>query len=184
MLISAGSPEIEFGSLASSSAQGIASWRLELHSGTASGSRPILRAAAQWMLPDLPKATVPMRAPHRRPGTCSRYRAGAPRAQSGFGICGRRCGVGDFAEKPAMRPSEMSRSDIQALRGAVLDDGRMSEIFRIGRHLNGRGVSNQGGIVGRVPTPTTTDHRPAATTPPNSRCRAAYASRIQAAVDL
>jgi len=90
MLTSAGSPEIEFGSLASSSAQGIASWRLELHSGTVSGNRPILRAAAQWMLPDLPKATVPMRAPHRRLGTGSRYRASAPRAQSGFGICRRR----------------------------------------------------------------------------------------------
>ena len=84
-----------------------------------------------------------------------------------------------------MRPSEMSRSDIRALRNAVLDDGRISEIFRIGRHLNGRGVSNQGGIVGRAPTPTATDHRPAPKIPLNSRYRAGpTVSRIQAAVDL
>ena len=90
-------------------------------------------------------------------------------------------GLVNSAEKPAMRPSEMSRSDIQALRGAVLDDGRMSEIFQIGRHLNGRGVSNQCDIVS---TPATTNHRPAAMIPPNSRCRAAaYASSIQTAVD-
>lgn len=82
-------------------------------------------------------------------------------------FAGAELGMMNCAEKLAMRPSEMSRSDIQALRGAVLDDGRILETLQTGRHLNGRGVSNQCDIVS---TPATTNHRPAAMIPPNSRC--------------
>lgn len=60
-----------------------------------------------------------------------------------------------YAEKLAMRPSEVNRSDIQALRDAGLDDGRILEVVQIvgyfsyvNRHLNGLGVSTEGDIVG------------------------------------
>ena len=61
----------------------------------------------------------------------------------------------DFAEKLAMRPSEMNQSDVQALRDEGLDDGRILEIVQIvgyfsyvNRHLNGLGVSTEGDVVG------------------------------------
>lgn len=61
----------------------------------------------------------------------------------------------NYAEKLTMRPSEMHRSDVQALRDAGLDDGKILEVVQIvgyfnyvNRHLNGLGVSTQGDIVG------------------------------------
>lgn len=59
-------------------------------------------------------------------------------------LAGAELGMMNCAEKLAMRPSEMSRRDIQALRGAVLKAGRISEILQTGRHSNCRVVSNQG----------------------------------------
>ena len=61
----------------------------------------------------------------------------------------------NYAEKLAMRPSEMNQSDVQALRDKGLDDGRILEIVQIvgyfsyaNRHLNGLGVSTEGDVVG------------------------------------
>lgn len=60
-----------------------------------------------------------------------------------------------YAEKLTLRPAEMTRSDVTALRDHGADDGQILEANQIigyfnyvNRHLNGLGVTTDGDIVG------------------------------------
>ncbi|MEM7301433.1 MAG: peroxidase-related enzyme [Pseudomonadota bacterium] len=60
-----------------------------------------------------------------------------------------------YAEKLTLRPGDMEKSDVDALKSAGLDDGEILEAVQIigyfnyvNRHLNGLGVTTDGDVVG------------------------------------
>ena len=66
--------------------------------------------------------------------------------------------VMEYAAKLTLRPAEMVQGDVQSLRDAGLDDGRILEVNQIvgyfsyaNRLLNGLGVTTDGDIVGYYP---------------------------------
>ena len=85
---------------------------------------------------------------------------------------GRELALLRYAEKLTLRPGEMAKADVDALRAAGLDDGEILEANQIvgyfnyvNRLLNGLGVTTDGDIVGyyksddrRRPTAEGTDH--------------------------
>ena len=77
--------------------------------------------------------------------------AGTPEAM----FDGRELALLRYAEKLTLRPGEMERSDVDALRAAGLDDGAILEANQIvgyfnyvNRLLNGLGVTTDGDVVG------------------------------------
>ena len=60
-----------------------------------------------------------------------------------------------YAQKLTLRPGDMNRGDVEAMKAAGLDDGQILEANQIigyfnyvNRHLNGLGVTTDGDIVG------------------------------------
>jgi len=73
-------------------------------------------------------------------------------------FAGRELAVLRYAEKLTLRPGEMTRADVDALRAAGLNDGEILETNQIvgyfnyvNRLLNGLGVETDGDIVGYYP---------------------------------
>ena len=68
---------------------------------------------------------------------------------------GRDLAVMRYAEKLTLKPAEMEKSDVDALKDAGMDDGQILEANQIigyfnyvNRHLNGLGVTTDGDVVG------------------------------------